>query len=88
MKENSPTIEDADDVVDVTGQVCAMPILSAADALQNADAGDLLAIRTGKPEDERDDVEDWVTRLDGASFIDTRRATDGLVAFARRTTTD
>jgi TusA-related sulfurtransferase len=87
MTENPLTIEDADDVVDVTGQVCAMPILSAADALQNAADDDLLAIRTGKPERERDDVEDWVTRLDGATFIETRPGTDGLIAFARRTTT-
>lgn len=88
MTETPPLIEDADDIVDVTGQVCAMPILSAADALQHADDGDLLAVKTGKPEHERDDVEDWVTRLDGASFVDTRLTGDGLIAFARRRQTD
>lgn len=88
MTQDSIQVEDADEVVDVTGQVCAMPILSAAEALQQADDGDLLAVETGKPEHERDDVEDWVTRLDGASFIDARLADDGLIAFARRTKSD
>ena len=86
MTQNSLQIEDADEVVDVTGQVCAMPILSAAEALQQADDGDLLAVETGKPEHERDDVEDWVTRLDGASFVDTRLADDGLIVDTRSTT--
>ena len=88
MTENSPTIEDADGVVDVTGQVCAMPILSAADALRSAADGDLLAIKTGKPEDECGDVEDWVARLDGASFIDVRSSDNGIIAFARRDVAD
>ena len=88
MTQDALQVEDADEVVDVTGQACAMPILSAAEALQHADDGDLLAVETGKPEHERDDVEDWVTRLDGASFVDTRLADDGLIAFARRTRSD
>lgn len=84
MTENRLAIENADSVVDVTGQVCAMPILSAADALRDATDGDLLAIKTGKPENECGDVEDWVARLDGASFVGARSSGSGVIAFARR----
>lgn len=84
MEETTLTIEDADDVVDVTGQVCAMPILTAAEELRDAAAGDLLAIDTGKPVSEREDVENWVRRLDGASLVGTRGRDDGIVAFVRR----
>ncbi|SEP10217.1 Sulfurtransferase TusA [Halogranum amylolyticum] len=88
MTENSLTIENADRVVDVTGQVCAMPILSAADSLRDAADGDLLAIKTGRPADECDDIEDWVARLNGASFIGTRSSDAGVIAFARRDISD
>lgn len=84
MSEKPLTVEDADAIVDVTGQVCAMPILTAADELQSAANGDLLAIKTGKPEDECEDVENWVARLDGASLITTRGTDDGVVAFVKR----
>ncbi|MFT4884356.1 MAG: TusA-related sulfurtransferase [Natronomonas sp.] len=88
MAEKSVTIEDADAVVDVTGQVCAMPILTAADELHTAADGDLLAIKTGKPVNECDDVENWATKLDGASLISTRGKDDGVVAFLRRRVAD
>ncbi|WP_265110878.1 sulfurtransferase TusA family protein [Halosolutus halophilus] len=88
MVEKSFTIEDADAVLDVTGQVCAMPILTAADELRSAADGDLLAIKTGKPVDECEDVEDWVRRLDGASLISTRGTDDGVIAFLRRQASD
>ena len=84
MAETPPAIEDADAVVDVTGQVCAMPVLTAAEELRGAAAGDLLAIRTGKPADEREDVEHWVSRLDGATLLGLRDGADGVVAFLRR----
>jgi len=84
MAEKPLTIEDADAVVDVVDQVCAMPVLTAADELHEASAGDLLAIRTGKPSDEREDVEHWVSRLDGASLLGLRDGEEGVVAFLRR----
>jgi TusA-related sulfurtransferase len=88
MTGKSLRIEDADAVVDVTGQVCAMPILTAADELRNAADGDLLAIKTGKPEDECEDVENWASRLDGASLVDTYGTDSGVVAFLRRRVTE
>lgn len=88
MSEKPLAIEDADAVVDVVDQVCAMPILTAADELRDAADGDLLAIRTGKPADEREDVEHWVSRLDGATLLGLRDGDDGVVAFLRRVVTD
>jgi len=88
MSEKPLTIEDADTTVDVTGQVCAMPILTAAKQLQSAANGDLLAIKTGKSEDECEDVENWVAKLDGGSLINARRTEDGVVAFVKRHAAD
>jgi TusA-related sulfurtransferase len=88
MTKGTLTVEDADAVVDVTGQMCAMPILTAADELRNAADGDLLAIETGKPDDECDDVEDWASKLDGASLVDIRSEDGGVVAFLRRRVTE
>jgi TusA-related sulfurtransferase len=88
MIENSLTIENADSGVDVTSEVCAMPILSAADSLRDAADGDLLAIKTGKPADKCNDIEDWVARLHGASFIGTQSSGSGVITFPRRDTGD
>ncbi|XGI82956.1 sulfurtransferase TusA family protein [Halorutilales archaeon Cl-col2-1] len=81
---NSVTLKDCDAVIDVEDEVCFMPIMNAKKELDSSEPGDLIAIKTGKPSEDCDEVESWVSKLDGGELVEIRNSESGVVAYIER----